>query len=86
MIDSYCADFPLAGADGNKENAPLLTERADPAPIYNFLCGVLGGERGWQFNAMHSHYILVLFFILPVVYLIIAYHTYKNIFLPITRL
>jgi hypothetical protein len=53
--------FNLQAQAGILGNASLLTERADPAPIYDFLCGILGGERGWQFNVMPSHYILVLF-------------------------
>jgi hypothetical protein len=61
MMDSYCADFQLAGTGGNFGERLSLDERVDPAPIYDFLCGILGGERGWQFNVMPSHYILVLF-------------------------
>ena len=61
MIGFLCADFQFAGTGGNFGNASFLTERADPAPIYNFLCGVFGGKRGWQFNAMCNHYMLILF-------------------------
>lgn len=46
MINSCCADFQHAGTDGNDGHASLVTERADPAPIYNFFMLGFGWGAG----------------------------------------